>query len=438
MRKAVRFVLHPDTQKPVDGLRINKQSKRYYRIADDRKNRHFYPKNGLKNSAYLRRAIFEHDCWRNGQNPDETEVVILTKPAVDQFGAEVNTTASLDEHGNHISITHIHPDDLADYFRSQLSSPENRIDFANRVRMPELLKLDKLRPSLDSMSLEAVGDLYFRKKKMEPKTLRNARPYWAEFCTIVGVDKVSEITGQHIENYHDQMQAAATSPSYLINRFGVVGAAFRFALKRQKDVDNISQVLIYLKMFEMPRQAKPKPKPITPANFHKLFQAADLKWKCILTTSLNCGFYPVDVMYLEKQDLDLDRNALMNYRHKNDIQRVAWLWDRTVHLLREYLAANPHDHPTVFVTQYGKPYTRADSVTDTYRPLRTKAGVSEDVWFAHLRDGTASHSGDNVTLTKMVMGHSLSGEIDRYKLRDSLKVKPACVELENYYFGGNK
>ncbi len=63
------------------------------------------------------------------------------------------------------------------------------------------------------------------------------------------------------------------------------------------------------------------------------------------------------------------------------------------------------------------------------------AKVSKDVWFAHLRDGTASHSGDNVTLTKMVMGHSLSGEIDRYKIRDSIKVKPACLELERYYFG---
>ncbi len=40
-----------------------------------------------------------------------------------------------------------------------------------------------------------------------------------------------------------------------------------------------------------------------------------------------------------------------------------------------------------------------------------------------------------LTLTTMVMGHSLSGEIDRYKIRDSLKVKPACLELERYYFG---
>lgn len=433
MRKSVQFVLNPDTQEPVAGLRKHKPSKRYYRIEDDGKGRLYYPKNGLKNSAYLRRAIFEHECWQNGQNPDETETIVISKPAYDQFGTEVQTTATL-EHGKLINIAQVHPDDLADYFREQLSNPETRIDFANRVRMPELLKLDKLRPSMDSMPLQSVGELYFGKKKMATQTLRNARTYWSEFCTIVGVDKVSEITGQHIEIYHDDMQRAATSPSYLRNRFGVVGAAFRFALKRQKDVDNISQVLVYIKMFETPAQTKADPKPITPTHFHNLLKVADLKWQCILTLSLNCGFYPSDVIYLEKQDLSLDDNALMNYRHKNGIQRVAWLWDRTVTLLRQHLASKQHNHPNVFVTQHGKPYKRADSITDTYRDkVRTLANLP-NVEFGHLRDGTASHSGDNVTLTKMIMGHSLSGEIDRYKIRDSKKVKSACLELEQHYF----
>ena len=79
-RRPVEFVEHPQTARPIDGLREHKPSGIYYRIAEDGKSRVYFKRQGFQGIDYLRRAIFEHECWRAGKDPDETETLIVTKP----------------------------------------------------------------------------------------------------------------------------------------------------------------------------------------------------------------------------------------------------------------------------------------------------------------------------------------------------------------------
>ncbi len=104
-RRPVEYVKHPDIGEAVEGLRSHKTSGRCYRI--DNNSRTYYKPNGLKGVAYLRRAVFEHLCWLNGREPDETETLIVTKPAFDMFGQEVGTIGTLDADGQAINVTHI-------------------------------------------------------------------------------------------------------------------------------------------------------------------------------------------------------------------------------------------------------------------------------------------------------------------------------------------
>lgn len=449
MRKSVQFVLHPDTQEPVDGLRIHNPSKRYYRIADDRKSRHFYQKNGLVGSAYLQRAVFEHECHAKNQNPNETETLVLTKPAVDQFGTEVQTTATVDERGNHINIANVHPDDLATYFREQLSNPEKRIEFADRVRMPELLSLHKLRPNQDSMTLVDLGELYHVKQPMKEKTRRESRKHWTEFVKFIGVKLVSEIIARHIENYHDEIMSRyrngdGISRSYIRNRYGTVKAAFNFASKRGKDIQHVSEVQTFLRMLVVPKAtAKQKQAlaqtimPITPEHFHALLDVAETQWRAILLISLNCAFYPSDICSLRKTDIDLKASALEDFRGKTAKPRAAWLWPETVKAVKAYLKEEPHNDPHVFITQYGSGFKTNDSLTSTFRDvLRPEAGIPEGVQFKHIRDGSATHSGSDVKATKIMMGQSLGGELDKYVKRTADKAKPACMAIRKHYISG--
>lgn len=85
-RQPVEFARHPDTGSPVDGLRFHKATGLYYRIEPKRPNEKraktcYYPQHGLKGVAYLRRAIFEHECHCKGLAPiPALEAIPIERP----------------------------------------------------------------------------------------------------------------------------------------------------------------------------------------------------------------------------------------------------------------------------------------------------------------------------------------------------------------------
>lgn len=68
-RRPVSFITHPDTDRPIVGLRFHKPSNRYYRIAGENK-RVYYARKKLRGMEYQRRAIYEHECWQQGNEPN--------------------------------------------------------------------------------------------------------------------------------------------------------------------------------------------------------------------------------------------------------------------------------------------------------------------------------------------------------------------------------
>ena len=316
--------------------------------------------------------------------------------------------------------------------------------------MPELLKLHKLRPSQDSMTLTDLGELYHAKNAMKDKTRRDSRKYWAEFVEFLDVNLVSEITPRHIEHYHDEImnryqKGNGKSRSYVFNRYGAIKAVFNFSIKRGKQSEHIAEVQTFVKMLVTPKETVKQKKaaketilPIKREHFHSLLEISESKWRAILLISLNCAFYPEDVCNIEQTDIDLRAQTLQEFRCKTGKDRAAWLWPETVKAIRAYLKDEPHADPHLFITQYGAGY-KVNSLTDVYRDyLRPEAGIPESVQFRHLRDGFATHSGNDLKATRIVMGLSLGGELDKYVKRTAAAAKPACMAIHRYYFGGGK
>ncbi len=292
-RHPVSFVMDPETEQPIDGLRYHKSSGRYYRIESNK--RIHYKRNGLAGVAYLRRAIFEHQCWRTGTEPPTTEFIPITEPAHDQFGGEINPVATVDENGLLISGMYVPLHDIYKWVREQVMNPETRSDFAQAIGIPEIAHLDKLRPSGLSLSLDNIGSQYLDKQPpLHPRYKRDGTKFWKEFQTIAAVETVSELTAAVMKRYRETIyhNGSDKSPSYVNNRITLVVSIFRYAQTEGEDTDSLNAALVLCRMLRRMKKADVDPQPIERADFAKILAVADGKWRAMLLLALNAAYYP--------------------------------------------------------------------------------------------------------------------------------------------------
>jgi len=150
------------------------------------------------------------------------------------------------------------------------------------------------------------------------------------------------------------------------------------------------------------------------------------------------GHLPIDIRTIPKAAINFDTNVVIFDRAKTgQTTRVGILWDRTKQALLDYMASDPHDGASVFITQYGTPYT-AQGLRTAFRFLRDKTVVDHGIELAQVRDGAYSaaiEGGASETIAKILAGHKISGMSDAYIKRNAKMVAEACEAIERYYFG---
>lgn len=308
---------------------------------------------------------------------------------------------------------------------------------AQRTGLP-LDRLHQFKPPAPSMPLADLLELWTR-RDMTPRTKAYGSRYWKEFCDRVNARTAADVTIEGVTAYMEWVEGKFNAES-IRARYKVVKAVFSHAMKKGKDQENMQRCLTVCKVLVRPSAGRVNPKPISPANFHKLLAVADVKWKAILLLSLNCGFYPVDVARLKKTDIDLDKKWLRSYRNKTGVPRVAVLWDRTAAAIRSYLASHNTASEYLFLVERGKtkgkPYETPGVLSKWFKRLAVDAHCPK-VEFAHLRDGTqtaAIEGGADPVKADILMGH-VTGMRDAYLFRRPSYVADACKAVESYYFG---
>ncbi len=116
--------------------------------------------------------------------------------------------------------------------------------------------------------------------------------------------------------------------------------------------------------------------------------------------------------------------------------RVGILWERTTQALQDYIQRYPHSGKSVFITQYGTPYT-AQGLRTAFRFRRDKSVVDSGLEFAQVRDGAytaAIEGGASETIAKILAGHKISGMSDAYIKRNPKMVAEACLAIEKHFF----
>lgn len=437
-RKAVAFVEHPDTGLAVQGLRIHKSTGRYYRIEADKKTRHYYPKQGRTGLAYLRRAIYEHECHLAGSEPTTSVRVRSTEQAYDEYGEPLLPVATFDEQGNAINAFEIGKADIANYVREQLSNPATRKEFAELVGIPELQNLQSLPAVVEPLQLSTIIDRYLADKTFSSnQQYIDARREWKRFATIMAVDCIDEITNEALQRYKQALEQFslrtqknnANTIQSALNHASAVFKAHRATIQGLKtefrlNVQNWSQD----KKIKS-RRANPKANKLKPDQFRKLLKAAKQHSKlayAVYLSAANFCFHPKEAAELRHQEIDLKNKTLDDsYREKTGRPRVAVIWPETATALRDYLQSDENEQHKEFVfARNGKPLT-TQQLGQLHRTLRNKAKLPDTVIFDAIRSMTCTAMGaENITTQKWVMGHG-TGELDAYAVREPKQTKQA-------------
>jgi integrase len=305
---------------------------------------------------------------------------------------------------------------------------------AEKTGIPEVARLAQLPKPSPSVPLSAIYDLYCsrRKKPCQDET-RKVKQYWDAFVLKCGARTVSDITADAVKEWADA--AYYGSPKTIRHRLEYPRRLFAYAVKMGIDKAECERVLCEIHKIELPESNGTDPRPISKEHFDALLDGANVEWKAILLTALNCCYYGVDVRTLPVSAADLSKGTVVFDRGKTRTARVAVLWDRTVKAIRAYQAAEPHNAPTLFITQYGSPYSE-DGLRSSFRYLRRDLKLPESIEFAHLRDGAytaAIAGGANPTTAQILAGHR-TGIKDAYIRRNPRMVADACKAIEAFYF----
>jgi len=295
----------------------------------------------------------------------------------------------------------------------------------------QLAYLADMKPPELSATLEEVGSLYFSNAKISENWLAKSRQFWAEFLAIVGTNRLRDLTQDAIIRYGDQVKGAGNAPTYARQRFGAIKAILNYPPKRGKWAEDAKRAVALCAALVLPRKSATDPRPIDPAEFRKLLDAADTQMQALLLLALNCCMYGGEVAALNWSDIDLAKATLVTERSKTGIVRIAALWPRTLKALKGL--PRRKDVDALFLTEAG---TQASYliINRAFKKLRKVAKLPA-VQFSQIRDGgytAAVEAGTDLNLCRLLAGHA-TGIADHYVKRRPNMVAPACQAIAKAY-----
>ena len=436
-RKA-KYVLDRQN-KPVIGLSFDKCRGVFY-------NTHFKSE-GVKKESFggdKEEAIFRFRQWENHRKGVMTKVTI---PDLDDGNKLLLQTHRIAEQHRTQFSTLQNEDDLNSppppivfeipteiiAARARRLILDNPIEAARLLGIPQLANLDAL-PEKQHLKLSDMLELYLLKPKGR-KEKSSYKRTWAKFCRVIKCKEIGEVKREHIQQYSQEIykehQKKQYSYSWLSHMFQRVKTILSYNLKfGSKCNEEIQRVIAYCSILVTPSvNTGGGAQPISREDFHKLLSVSDSRWRAILLTSLNCGYYAKDIQDLEKSMIR--KNGKYYYivfpRKKTggQFKRVNVLWQETIDAIEAYWKEFPSNNKFVFNNSHGGQW-KSQNMDKQFKRLREKANCP-DVTFSHLRDGASTaiwgEPGISDDIHNIFLGHNIRGERSKY-----VDVKPQKME----------
>lgn len=297
---------------------------------------------------------------------------------------------------------------------------------ARRLGIPQLAHIDDITPIPKSITLDACLELFLKAKKQRSKRyIIEVRRYFNEFKSIIKRNHVREISYDNITKYnnsiHSQAEKLGNPAATVSNKFGVVNAVIRYAKRKMEYKKDLNNLLGYLEQLEFLTKEEKSFTPIAPDEYQLLLSKCDkdIIMKCSVLLGLNCALRWTDIINLKKTDIDLEKQSLKTFRHKQKKEVIACcLWQETVDAIKEYQAKINNSTDYIFITQFKQPFKNYDSLRNRFNKVKAKAGLHH-IEHPLLRKTFATTStllkyGSTTDEYKTVMGRRIAGADSSY------------------------
>lgn len=306
---------------------------------------------------------------------------------------------------------------------------------AQQTGIEQIGWMSGLKAPTQSPTLEQVGKYYFGEKSVSKNWMDKTKAHWSEFCSVVKVNSLRELTQENVIDYRAHVRDLASKfdrrPTFSRQRYQCVKAVLNFPPKEGRWAEDCNRAAALCAVLVPPPSSKPNPCPIDPVHFAAILAVCDAQQRAIFLLMLNGCMYPGEVVDLLWQDFDLRKGVMVNERNKTGVVRVCTLWNETI----QALSSLPRRGDVVFHSKTGGQHTY-DSFESEWRDLREIAHIPSSVQLSHIRDGsyTAAVDADDVKFehAEILAGHQ-TGMADRYVKRRPKMVAGACAAIYRAY-----
>jgi integrase len=328
-------------------------------------------------------------------------------------------------------VTLVEKQAVCDLFREWLI--RDRHEMARLCGIPQLAWIEDLKRP-DAPTMRTLIDTYAAKPRISTNELNRVKSFWKEFCSVVKIQSLDELTHEHVEAYERYVhRECELAPKSIKHRYGRIRTVVRYGLKRGKGASYCREALDKLAMLEMADGDPLDPKPIDGADFRRILldveKAKDHTFKAIMLLALNAALYSSEVAAIRWQDVDLKRCEFVSHRNKTKVPRIAVLWPETVAAIESL----PRQGDYLFYTTR-RSYTTF-SVLERWRAYRQAAGL-DHLTFSQIRDAAftiaCSISTDQA---RMLAGHRVPGSADNYLKRHAKAVAEVCRAIHGEILG---
>lgn len=480
----------------VEGLYEDKTNKVYYWFEEDPVTGKL-KKNSRTNKSQAALALYRYNLKKQAQKTtkvffdtedDENGNFITKASSEDAYvvGAEIPKQEQViykGKEGNEVTLRtydtfHIPDNFIIERFVEMLDSNPRQMaesfinmgreDLAGIIHLPKNFTLPRTK-------LTDMLKWYFDYEERSPDTQKKVVPHFNEFCDIVNVDYMEQLTNEHIKAYRqriiDLKKRGFHTKTFLRHRFDAVKRIFRHAklhIENKAELNNKIDALESILSVDGEGETK-NAKPIEVNQMQWLLRATAqkpknrveklrlAKWKAILLTALNTCSYMKDLcdMTLTQTNsivgVDLKAGTLSMYRVKTSIAKVAVLWQETIEAILQYRELRDTDSVHLFVSRNNSPCLRSHlrkEWSKYIKPLASKIASEETgekinlsfLEFSMIRDGcftACAKAHLPIDQRNFVSGHKNLGTDDDYLLRQPELAKPACDAIYSYFIAQN-
>jgi hypothetical protein len=338
-----------------------------------------------------------------------------------------------------------------------------REDLAGIIHLPKNYKRSKT-------ELSKMLEWYLTEEERSRDTIRYSKSFWEQFCDIVNVPYLEQVTLSHIKAYKQQLKTIKTnekfSHKWLNFRYELVRRVVRHAKLHTENKSYINDVLDNMEILKASggkKDNRKNPKPMSKSEFQLMLNyfKGELKkantrtkkiryskWIAVFLTAANtCSYFQdiCDMALIKKTGhlgLDLHNKTLAMYREKKSTVKVAVLWKETVEAIKVFRDHQGCQTDFVFETKTTKKNTASRLRDEFWRNIRPKISKHYDnkpllkIEFNQIRDAgftACALAGLHIEQRNYVSGHKNSGDDDAYLLRQPKLAKPACDAMYEYF-----